>query len=151
MRNKKEEEDSFSYVVGRRRAREGERGVRGESTGETDGGKEKEEERTSEEEIMRRQECTPTFTTCFPTYVCGGHHVRTRWRAHVECTVVHTSRNGQLWTPLILPAALTPLWQNCPPRSRDFVPDVNWRIEAGARVAGHLRFQINLHRRLIGD
>lgn len=26
----------------------------------------------------------------------------------MECTVVHTSRNGQLWTPLILSVALTP-------------------------------------------
>jgi hypothetical protein len=49
---------------------------------------------------MRRQECTPTFATCFPTYVCAGHHVRTcasthTWNAHRCC--VHTPRNGQLW------------------------------------------------------
>lgn len=66
------------------REREGKRDTRrkhgrGRGGGEGGGGRGKEErERTSEEEIMRRQECTPTFTTCFPMYVCGGHHVRTR-------------------------------------------------------------------------
>lgn len=100
MRNKKEGEDSFSYVVGRRRAREGERPrivngwdgemARGESARVRRGGggngnrRKREKERTGEEEIMRRQECTPTFTTCFS-------YVRVRWspcekRASVPCT-----------------------------------------------------------------
>lgn len=48
----------------------------------------REGERESKEEIMRRKECTPTFTTCFPTSVCRSQHVRIQWRTYVECTVV---------------------------------------------------------------